>query len=147
MKKWRLNSPFFVIPVIKIACSCMVGSNPWVMGTLTEHIKIEYEERKRGKVAILTLDGIAPNNTLNLEILNGFIDALYKAGEEADGVLVTSANEKFFSNGLDGATLLAADKQTRQSTITAMIKAYGKMIGFGKPWIVEINGFAWPAAR
>lgn len=99
-------------------------------------------ERKNGVIGVLTLDALPPNNTFNHELLLGFTKALFDLGEKCDAVLVTSANPKFFSNGLDGKFLLEADLKTREETVTAMIRAYGKMISFGKPWIVEIAGHA-----
>ncbi len=99
-------------------------------------------ERKNGVIAVLTIDTLPPNNTFNRDLLLGFTKTLYELGEKADGVLVNSANPKFFSNGLDGKFLLDADLKTREETITEMIRAYGKLVRFGKPWIVEIAGHA-----
>ncbi|MBL8020790.1 MAG: enoyl-CoA hydratase/isomerase family protein [Leptospirales bacterium] len=99
-------------------------------------------QRKNGLIAVLTIDALSPNNTLNKDLLTQFIDKLYELGKSADGVLVNSANPKFFSNGLDGKFLLESDEKTRIETITEMIRAYGKLIAFGKPWIVEIAGHA-----
>ena len=109
---------------------------------MSENFPVTYEDRKNGRVAILTLTGIAPNNTLSLELLNEFVATLQKCGETAAGVIVTSANEKFFSNGLDGGTLLAADQNKREQTIAEMIRVYAKLLRFPKPWIAEITGYA-----
>ncbi|MEQ9363862.1 MAG: enoyl-CoA hydratase/isomerase family protein [Leptospirales bacterium] len=109
---------------------------------MSENFPVSYEDRKNGKVATVTLNGIAPNNTLSLELLNEFVATMGKACEEADGVIVNSNNPKFFSNGLDGGTLLAADQTTRENTIAEMIRVYAKMLRFPKPWIAEIAGHA-----
>ncbi len=109
---------------------------------MSENFPISYEDRKNGKLAILTINAIPPNNTLSAPLLDAFVAALNQAGENADGVLVNSANEKFFSNGLDGKTLLESDEATRANTIAAMIKVYGTLLRFPKPWITEIAGHA-----
>ncbi|MCB1191846.1 MAG: enoyl-CoA hydratase/isomerase family protein [Leptospiraceae bacterium] len=103
---------------------------------------LEYENRKNGKVAIITIDCIKPNNTLDRQLLLEFTKTLQTASQEADAMLVTSANDKFFSNGLDGATLLKVDKEERVETIREMIQVFGKLIQIQKPWVVEIAGHA-----
>lgn len=109
---------------------------------MSDNFQLSYEDRKNGKVAFLTIDAIPPNNTLSSELLEAFVATLYRAGENADGVIVNSANEKFFSNGLDGKTLLDSDQAGRENTIAAMIKVYGTLLRFPKPWIAEIAGHA-----
>lgn len=104
--------------------------------------EIEYENRKFGKIAIITMKALPPNNTLNREMLSDFIDTMEKVSEAADGMIVVSANEKFFSNGLDGATLLKLNKEERRDTVSDMIRAYGKLIAIKTPWIAELAGHA-----
>ncbi len=104
--------------------------------------KIETEDRKFGKIATLTMEGIAPNNTLNREMLVEFFSIMKDTSAKADGIIVTSANEKFFSNGLDGATLLGLDREERKATVEEMIRIYGKLFSIDKPWIAEIAGHA-----
>lgn len=102
----------------------------------------EFENRKNGKIAIISMDCIKPNNTLDKSMLLEFTKLLQDTSEEADAMLITSKNEKFFSNGLDGATLLKLDKEERVETIKEMILVYGKLIKIKKPWVVEIAGHA-----
>lgn len=109
---------------------------------MSENFPVSTEDRKNGKVATVTINGIAPNNTLSLELLNEFVATMQKVCEDADGIIVNSSNPKFFSNGLDGGTLLAANQETREKTIAEMIRVYAKMLRFPKPWIVEICGHA-----
>lgn len=109
---------------------------------MSDSFPVSYEDRKNGKLAILTINGIAPNNTLNMELLAEFTATMDECAKQADALIVTSGNEKFYSNGLDGATLLAADEETRAKTIEAMIRVYGTMLRFSKPWIAEITGHA-----
>ncbi|MCB1325911.1 MAG: enoyl-CoA hydratase/isomerase family protein [Spirochaetales bacterium] len=112
------------------------------MSTIQPGFATEVQEGKKGRIGFLTIAGIEPNNTLNLELLRGFIQTLYELGKTADGVIVRSAHERFFSNGLDGKTLLESSMTVREETIREMILAYGKLMAFGKPWIVEIAGYA-----
>lgn len=99
-------------------------------------------ERKNGVVGVVTMDALAPNNTFNIDLLKEFIERMKQACADHDGVLVTSSNPKFFSNGLDGAFLLGADKALRKETVTLMIRAFGQLVALPKPWIVEIAGYA-----
>ncbi len=109
---------------------------------MSDNFPVSYEDRKNGKVAILTINGIAPNNTLNKDLLTEFTATMDECAKTADVMIVTSGNEKFFSNGLDGATLLAADQTTRKDTIEAMIRVYATMLRHPKPWVAEITGHA-----
>lgn len=102
----------------------------------------EIEERKKGRLAIVSMRAIAPNNTLNLEGMQVFEKVMNTAMEQADVVLLTSDHEKFFCNGLDGKTLLDSDDNMREATILEMIRIYGRLWRLPKPWIVEIAGHA-----
>ena len=104
---------------------------------MSENFPITFEERKRGKVAFVEMNCLPPNNTFNIDLLRGFIAAMHSAADQADVVIVTSANDKFFSNGLDGKTLLSLEMDKRQETITAMIRAFGDLLEIKKPWMVE----------
>jgi len=99
-------------------------------------------ERKNGSIGVLTMDALPPNNTLSRDLLREFIAKLFEMGKTYDGVLVNSSNPKFFSNGLDGRFLMDSDQKTRMETVAEMIRAYGKLVSFDKPWIVEIAGHA-----
>ena len=109
---------------------------------MSENFPITFEERKRGKVAFVEMNCLPPINTFNIDLLRGFIAAMHSAADQADVVIVTSANDKFFSNGLDGKTLLSLEMDKRQETITAMIRAFGDLLEIKKPWMVEIAGHA-----
>lgn len=105
-------------------------------------ITLDYVERKSGRIGIVKFQFLPPNNTLTLQQLDEFIRVLYAAGEEADAVIVASANPNFFSNGLDGASLAKYSKEMRIKTAIGMIQAYAKLYEFSKPWAVEISGHA-----
>lgn len=107
---------------------------------MADHFRTTIEERKRGKVAVIAIDALPPNNTLSLPMLRGFISAMENAAKQADGILVTSAHPKFFSNGLDGKFLLDSSEEVRRETVTEMIRAFGKLVKIEKPWIVELAG-------
>lgn len=107
----------------------------------SEHFPTVIEERKKGKVAVVSLNLLPPNNTFTRPLLLEFVDHMHALGGAADAVLVTSAHEKFFSNGLDGKYLLDSDPAERAETVAEMIRFFGKMIRFPKPWIAEIPGY------
>lgn len=103
---------------------------------------IEVLERKRGTIALVTINGLAPNNTFSLELLVEFQERMRAAAAEADAVLVSSSNDKFFSNGLDGRSMLEKDARGRLETVVEMIRAFGNLVRLSKPWAVEIAGHA-----
>ena len=107
-----------------------------------EDFPIEIIERKRGRIAALTINGLAPNNTFSLELLREFLVRMRTAADQADAVLVRSSNEKFFSNGLDGKSMLDRDQVGRLETVTEMIRTFGRLVRLPKPWAVEIDGHA-----
>ncbi len=109
---------------------------------MSEAFPIEILERKRGRIALLTIHGLPPNNTLSLELLREFLARMRVACDQADAVLVRSANEKFLSNGLDGRSMLERDTPGRLETISEMIRAFGALVRLPKPWAVEIAGHA-----
>ncbi|MBX7059838.1 MAG: enoyl-CoA hydratase/isomerase family protein [Leptospirales bacterium] len=106
------------------------------------HFPFEIEERKRGKVAILTIHAIDPNNTLSGAMLPEMLQSMKEACAVADGILVRSAHPKFFSNGLDGKLLLDSSPAERLKTIQGMTRFLGELLRIEKPWIAEIAGHA-----
>ena len=112
------------------------------MSAGNEPFSLDIEERKRGKVAIITMDLLPPNNTFNREMQIGFLDTMNRAADQADAIVVTSANEKFFSNGMDGKFLVESDTEMRKETVFAMVRFFGDVLACPKPIIAEIGGFA-----
>ncbi|MCB1320988.1 MAG: enoyl-CoA hydratase/isomerase family protein [Leptospiraceae bacterium] len=108
----------------------------------SENFKTNFEDRRNGKIAIVELNLLQPNNTFNLPLLQEFLKLMEELTVSADAILVTSAHAKFFSNGLDGKSLLEADTETRLKTINLMTRAYSRLIALQKPWLVEITGYA-----
>lgn len=102
----------------------------------------EIIERKNGKVAVITMSLLPPNNTLNLSLMAGLVESMNNACEVADFIILNSSNEKFFSNGLDGRTLLDGDLSTRQEMLKTMTALMPKLYGMPKPFVVEISGHA-----
>ncbi len=111
------------------------------MSANNSNFVLNIEQRKRGSVAVLSLNLLPPNNTFNRELQKGFLDALADAAGRADVVVINSAHEKFFSNGLDGKFLLGADTALRKETIFAMIRFFGQVVECPKPIIAELGGF------
>lgn len=103
---------------------------------------VDKEERKYGSIALVKIQGREPNNTLIKEDLYAFPKLMQELSQEVDGMLLYSANEKFFSNGLDGAILLELPKEERRATVEAMMKIYPELFKIPKPWVAEIAGYA-----
>ncbi|MCB1158210.1 MAG: enoyl-CoA hydratase/isomerase family protein [Leptospiraceae bacterium] len=104
--------------------------------------EVKSETRKNREVAIVTMDLLPPNNTLNLDMMLEFTKIMEDLGKTADAIIVESKNSKFFSNGLDGSFLLSCNLEQRKETILEMTKFYGKLWMIPKPWMVKIEGFA-----
>lgn len=111
------------------------------MTTKSENFPVHVEERKNGNLAILSIRGLAPNNTLTKDMLLEFTEVFFSLEKEVNAVLVTSSHEKFFSNGLDGKALLEQDNKGRLETVTEMIRLFGNLIRFPKPWLAELTGY------
>jgi len=107
----------------------------------SKHFPTAIEERKNGKVAIVTLNLLPPNNTFTRPLLLEFVDHMNALAGEVDAVIVTSGHEKFFSNGLDGKYLLDSNTEERAETVAEMIRFFGKMHRFPRPWVAEITGY------
>lgn len=109
---------------------------------MSKNFVIEYQERKNGKLAIIFIRGLEPNNTLTEKMLQELLQTMYAQEGKADILLISSKHPKFFSNGLDGSFLLQANEEIRGQTIAEMIRVYPKLIGFPLPWVAEITGYA-----
>jgi enoyl-CoA hydratase/carnithine racemase len=105
-------------------------------------LSISKEDRRYGSIAYVEINGLEPNNTLVKADLNEFIETMNDLSREVDGMIVTSGNDKFFSNGLDGATLLNLSREERRETVVNMIRFYPQLFEIPKPWIAEIAGHA-----
>lgn len=109
---------------------------------MSKNFIMEYQERKNGKLAIIYIQGIEPNNTLTGKMLEELLETMYEQEHKADILLISSKHPKFFSNGLDGSFLLQASPEVREQTISEMIRVYPKLVAFPMPWVAEITGYA-----
>lgn len=109
---------------------------------MAEPFTLELEERRRGRAGFITFELLKPNNTFSESLLKEFIAFLASVCEKADGFILRSAHPKFFSNGLDGASMLGADREGRRGAVTTMIRFFSELLRFPRPLIVEINGHA-----
>ncbi|MBI3396090.1 MAG: enoyl-CoA hydratase/isomerase family protein [Spirochaetia bacterium] len=108
---------------------------------MSDHFKVTTETRKNGVVSILAIEALPPNNTLTLAMLREFVSLMNELAEKSDGILVSSTHPKFFSNGLDGKTLLESPPALRKETVEEMIRAFGRLVQVKKPWVAELNGY------
>lgn len=105
-------------------------------------LTIDYQNRKNGVVAVCTLQGIAPNNSLDEALLDQVLVVMREAAQKADAMIFTSAHEKFFSNGLDGKALLSASLAQRANIVEKMVRLCPELLKIEKPWVAEISGYA-----
>ncbi len=106
---------------------------------------IEYGIEDR--VAIITLnDG---ENRFNPPFLNAFLDTLDEVEEKtkANALVVTSAHEKIFSNGIDLDWLLRCIQNNDRDTVTAFFyllnRIFKRILLYPMPTIAAISGHAF----
>ena len=105
-------------------------------------MNIQYEQRAKGLIALIELQGLGTSNSLNKPIIIELYNALLEASQNCDGMIVYSQNPKFFCNGMDGQALLEQDEKTRVDWISTITSIYPKLIAIPKPWVSELNGYA-----
>jgi enoyl-CoA hydratase/carnithine racemase len=100
--------------------------------------------RREGTVFILTMR--SGENRFN----RAFLDALHHAFDEVEGssgpaALVTTGEEKFYSNGLDLTWLSGDGQQEGGKFISAVLQFFGRVMACPVPTVAAINGHAFAA--
>ncbi|MBI5897475.1 MAG: enoyl-CoA hydratase/isomerase family protein [Desulfobacterales bacterium] len=105
------------------------------------------EIKMEGQVAVVTLN--EGENRLNLDFLSQVMKALDSVEKETEAnvLVVNSAHDKIFSNGIDLEWLLPLleknDKATLKRFIETMMDMFKRVLLFPMPTIVAINGHAF----
>lgn len=105
------------------------------------------EIKMDGQVAVVTLN--EGENRFNLEFLSQVMKALdsVERQTEANVLVVNSAHDKIFSNGIDLDWMLPLLKQNDKATlkrfIEAMMGMFKRVLLFPMPTIVALNGHAF----
>lgn len=118
-----------------------------------ERMQVERHERERGTVVVLTMsDG---ENRWNTSFARAFDAALDEVeATEGPAVLVTaSANEKFFSNGLDlewitgqrSGSSSDEDGGPRAAFVPEVMTLFARLLTLGMPTVAAINGHCFGA--
>jgi enoyl-CoA hydratase/carnithine racemase len=100
--------------------------------------------QRQGNVFVLTMQ--SGENRFNrpfLDALNAALDEVERSSGPA--ALVTTAQEKFYSNGLDLAWLSADGQREGGAFISAVLKFLGRILAFPVPTVAAINGHAFAA--
>ena len=100
--------------------------------------------RREGTVFILTMR--SGENRFN----RSFLDALHRAFDEVEGssgpaALVTTGEEKFYSNGLDLTWLSGDGQQEGGKFISDVMRFFGRVMACPVPTVAAINGHAFAA--
>jgi enoyl-CoA hydratase/carnithine racemase len=100
--------------------------------------------RREGAVFVLTMqNGENRFNRAALDALSAALDEVERSTGPA--ALVTTGQDKFYSNGLD-LTWLSGDGQREGGTfISALLKVFGRLLVFPVPTVAAINGHAFAA--
>ena len=100
--------------------------------------------RREGDVFVLTMaSGENRFNRPFLDALNEALDAVERSTGPA--ALVTTGEEKFYSNGLDLAWLSGDGQAEAGAFVGAVLAVLGRVLAFPVPTVAAINGHAFAA--
>jgi enoyl-CoA hydratase/carnithine racemase len=77
----------------------------------------------------------------NMTELGDILDEI-KANDSVKGIIFTTDNPKFFSNGLDGETLLRTPREHLTEAVGGICILFGRILSFNKPIVTEVVGHA-----
>ena len=107
------------------------------------NFKQEIIERKDGRAEIITIQTNEQNSltrTTLLELQN--ILEEIKAKAEIKAVIITSENEKFFSNGVDAQNIINTPPERLAEEMGEIVLFFNYLMRFEKPLIAEVGGYA-----
>ena len=96
-----------------------------------------------GKAEIITIQ-TNEQNSLTLPSMHELASILKEIKEDNSykGVILTSENPKFFSNGLDAETLINTPEDQLVEAVGGICILFGEMLRFDKPMVAEVTGHA-----
>ena len=100
--------------------------------------------RQDGAVSVLTMK--AGENRFNrpfIEALNGALDEV-EANTQVHG-LVTTGEEKFYSNGLDLDWMIGAGQEKGEAFLRDVFKLLARVLAFPVPTVAALNGHTFAA--
>lgn len=94
-------------------------------------------------IAVITMNGDTENSLTKSSLL-AFKSVLEKImiHQEADGIIITSNKEAFFSNGLNLTNLINTPKDKLVGELVEIIEFFYFLLKYPLPVISEINGHA-----
>jgi enoyl-CoA hydratase/carnithine racemase len=103
-----------------------------------------FELESDGAVFVLRMKG--GENRLNRSFVDSFNRALDEVeGSEGEAALVTTGEERFYSNGLDLAWLATAGRETFAPFLEEVHALFARLLAFPVATIAAINGHAFAA--
>ena len=100
--------------------------------------------RREGHVFVLTMrNGENRFNRQSLDALNDALDTVERSTGPA--ALVTSGEEKFYSNGLDLTWMSGDGAAEGVGFITSVLQFLGRLVAYPVPTVAAINGHAFAA--
>lgn len=102
------------------------------------------ELEHRGPVRVLHMRG--GENRFHPDFLDAFERALDEAEAAPDpAALVTTGEEKFYSNGLDLAWMGEAGGEAAAANLDRVLRLLGRVLAFPLPTVAAVNGHAFAA--
>ncbi len=105
--------------------------------------KRETTDVKGSKVEFVTIQTNEQNSFTrdNLLEFQEIMEELRVNGE-IRAVVLTSENEKFFSNGMDAQNIINTPQENLAEEMGSIVRFFNYLMGFDKPLIAEVGGYA-----
>jgi enoyl-CoA hydratase/carnithine racemase len=103
-----------------------------------------FDLQRDGAVYVMTMKG--GDNRLNREFVDGFNSALDEVeASEGDAALVTTGEERFYSNGLDLAWIASTGLENFARFVEEVHSLFARLLAFPLTTVAAINGHAFAA--
>lgn len=100
-------------------------------------------EVKNGRAELIKIQTNDQNSLTraNMIELEKMFDEIQK-DDSIRGVVITSENPKFFSNGLDAENILKTPRDQLTEEVGQIVVLFGHLLRFDKPLVAEVTGYA-----
>lgn len=107
------------------------------------NFRTSIHELKGQKVAEIVIQ-TNEENSLTFQTLKELQGILTRYHEDpvVRAVILSSENEKFFSNGVDAATIMNAPAERLATEMGQIVHFFNYLMGFDKPLLAEVSGYA-----
>ncbi|EPG75277.1 enoyl-CoA hydratase/isomerase family protein [Leptospira fainei serovar Hurstbridge str. BUT 6] len=108
------------------------------MNYLREKIELKNGRAEFIKIQTNEQNSLTRSNLIELEKILQEI----QADDSIRAAVLTSDNEKFFSNGVDAENILNTPKERLSEEMGQIVISFGHLLRFDKPLIAEVTGYA-----